>query len=174
MKNKVIIILIAFIIGAGIGFYVGFKDDNTTTSKEAETGKAKLFNQRALAYGEKLKVNKDGYKVLDIIDNEDDYEEFLSDYEFAYQAKSSIKEYDKKYKYIMLGLYPDYCVDTINPKKYKLVDDKLTLYVDVDSVCGLCAREQQLYEIAVDKDLEFDNVKVVLNDTTECPTDVIY
>ena len=69
----------------------GFKDDNTTTSKEAETGKAKLFNQRALAYGEKLKVNKDGYKVLDIIDNEDDYEEFLSDYEFAYQAKSSIK-----------------------------------------------------------------------------------
>lgn len=173
LKN-IIIIIIALILGGEIGYFASTKNEPAEKNEAEITGKAKLFNSRTLSYDEKLKVNKKGYVVLDIIDNEEDYEEFLGDYDFEYRSSEDIKEYNKKYKYIMLGLYPDYCVSTIEPGKYKIEDDELTLTVKVNGTCGLCSRDKKLLEIAVDKDLEFEDIEIKLLHDDDCPDDVIY
>ena len=170
--KKVVIFLIAVLIVGGLSFYAGLNLSNGGSKKEQE-GEVNLHNHRIL--DEYIKVNDDGYKVLDIIDNEDDYEEFIDSYDYNfYQEQKSFKDYNKKYKYIMVAV--EYgCVKDLEPTKYKLNGDTLTIYADYKEECGLCASYRHLYEFTVDKDLKFKKVKVKLHDTNgACRTDVDY
>ncbi len=178
--KKVIIFIIAILIAGGLGFYVGYYLENNKTEEKEDNGnegKVKVQNIRKLPYSHRLDVNDDGYEILAIIDNKEDYEEFVGKYEvITNQEEDGFISYNPKYKYIMVGFEIDSCTETITPKKYKLKGDKLTLSVDVETSCGLCALEGYIYEITIDKDVEFKDVKIKYNYTneTDCPEDVAY
>ena len=172
----IIILIVVLALGFCLGVNIVLKKD-ADTRKDKETGKVELYNVRILEYDADLKLENGSYGVLSIIDNEEDYEDFINKYEYSeYQKQDSFKKYNNKYKYIMLGVTIDDCSETIIPNKYKLKNDKLVISVDNERGCGVCALTNAIYEIAIDKDVEFEDVdfKFININEVDCPTDVAY
>ena len=171
-----LIIVIVLALGFCLGVNISLKKEEET-KKERETGKVELYNVRILDYNAELELENGSYGILAIIDNEEDYEDFINSYEYPdYQRQDSFKKYNNKYKYIMMGVTIDECSESIMPTKYKLKKDKLVINVDNERGCGVCALTNAIYEIAIDKDVEFDKVEFDFKNINEveCPTDVAY
>ena len=172
-----LVLVLVLALGFCLGVNISLKKSEENKTKDEKTGKVELYNVRVLDDNADLDLETDNYGVLAIIDNEEDYEEFINKYEYSeYQKQDSFKKYNNKYKYIMLGVTIDDCSETIIPNKYKLKNDKLVISVDNERGCGVCALTNAIYEIAIDKDVEFEDVdfKFININEADCPTDVAY
>lgn len=84
---------------------------------------------------------------LDIFDTGILYESFDS---------CSYKTYDNK---VVVNYSLDSCSESVVKTKYKVVDDTLNIYYDLESHCGGCARDEKEDTFFVSKS-KYDNVKV--------------
>lgn len=118
------------------------------------------YNIYYLNYKVKDKLEIEDYRILGIIENEDEYNSFLNSfdlYEDGYR--------DYKNNYIQVAVKSDSCGETVSFNKIKKNNDRYELiFKDKLSCYHACSDEVIIYEIPIDKELlDISKFDVVIN-----------
>ncbi len=191
MKKTILIIIIAVLLSGGLGVYAGFnlkpevkckKCEKCTEPVEPEPDDKDLipideYNFRYLKYDSELELNDKNFKVLSVIQTKEEYDSFIATYGLEeYLEGENNHEYKDKYQYVMVVIEADGCSEHITPSKYYIKDNELIIKSKVKVSCGVCALEQELFEIAIPKEAIFTDVDLDFDYESgePCDPDVAY
>ena len=199
MKKTILIVIIAILLSGGLGVFAGYNLKPEQKCKECEkcddpdnpivpidpidpddekyTDVASV-SIRYLKYNDKLELNDRNFKLLTVIKSKEEYDNFITTFDLQdYLEADESYVYNENYQYVMVIMEADGCGEEIKPNKYR-VDDNNTLLIktDVTVSCGVCALEQKIFEIAIPKDVAFQDVDLDFRYHTgaECDPDVAY
>lgn len=134
---------------------------------------------RPKTYDEFLFEGASVYLIEDSSVNLGDYYLFKDNNELqSYYDISNITDKDfKKYNYLAIRVNYDECSEKeLIPHHYIMKDKVLYVYFTYNASCGVCTPKDVYYILEMDKEIEFDDVKVEYqsNNKIDCPIDVAY